>query len=508
MASSAPPPAAVEAATTTDDQQSEGSKLRTFLGILKKYVPSIPVTPSSQDGRDRTRNPQSANAGPERSNTTKNVPAAATSEPRRFIGVSDLAAVRFSLPSQLLEPTPNLEYWNYIDAPNAFVAIGTSDEPLDRMLEVIRFWLTKDLKYIKGRPCKPYNSVLGEFFRCNWETEDNAPKIETAGLGEASSSRSGLSSLKSGSKDENASSVSLTVPQHGTSTPESKPVRISYLTEQTSHHPPVSAFYVSCPEKGVSARGFDQITAKFTGTSVKVLPGEHNMGIFITIDKRDGEEYQLTHPAAHLGGLLRGSLSVSVSEMAYISCPKTKIKVILHYVEEGWLGRTTNKIDGVIFKYDPENDDKTRVQDVPEEDVLARIYGPWREKVMFSLGPKPFKTVPPEDQHIIIDVNPLNVAPKILPPDEKQAPNESLTFWSGVTNAIHSKQFSKATSIKLDLEEAQREKARQRERDSTPFQPVFFEHVTGNGGKPDLTDKGRKVLERAQKNEWDLEGIL
>lgn len=83
----------------------------------------------------------------------------------RFIGVSDLAAVRFSLPSQLLEPTPNLEYWTYLDAPNAFVAIGTSDEPLDRMLEVVRFWLTKDLKYAKGKPCKPYNSCLGEFFR-------------------------------------------------------------------------------------------------------------------------------------------------------------------------------------------------------------------------------------------------------------------------------------------------------------------------------------------------------
>lgn len=83
----------------------------------------------------------------------------------RFIGVSDLAAVRFSLPSQLLEPTPNLEYWTYLDAPNAFVAIGTSDEPLDRMLEVVRFWLTKDIKYAKGKPCKPYNSCLGEFFR-------------------------------------------------------------------------------------------------------------------------------------------------------------------------------------------------------------------------------------------------------------------------------------------------------------------------------------------------------
>lgn len=89
----------------------------------------------------------------------------------RFIGVSDLAAVRFSLPSQLLEPTPNLEYWTYLDAPNAFIAIGTSDEPLDRMLEVVRFWLTKDIKYAKGKPCKPYNSCLGEFFRVHGSFE-------------------------------------------------------------------------------------------------------------------------------------------------------------------------------------------------------------------------------------------------------------------------------------------------------------------------------------------------
>lgn len=53
------------------------------------------------------------------------------------------------------------------------------------MLAVLRFWFTKDLvcfllrspsnnssnteriiqKYVKGKPCKPYNSTLGEFFR-------------------------------------------------------------------------------------------------------------------------------------------------------------------------------------------------------------------------------------------------------------------------------------------------------------------------------------------------------
>jgi hypothetical protein len=166
-----------------------------------------------------------------------------------------------------------------------------------------------------------------------------------------------------------------------------KKIRVSFLTEQTSHHPPVSAFFVDCPEKGLTARGFDQLSAKFTGTSVKVTPGEHNLGIFINLERRDNELYQLTHPAAHLGGLLRGSLNVTVADICYITCEKTKIKTILHYLEEGWLGKTQNKVDGVMFRYDPENDNKTRVRDVPEKDVLARISGNWKDKLYYSMAP-------------------------------------------------------------------------------------------------------------------------
>ena len=102
---------------------------------------------------------------------------------RRFIGVADIASVRFSLPAQLLEPRPNLEYWNYLDRPEMFVAIGDSEEPLDRMLEILRFWFTKDLKYVKGKPCKPYNSALGEFFRvclCRASAEASAANIVSA----------------------------------------------------------------------------------------------------------------------------------------------------------------------------------------------------------------------------------------------------------------------------------------------------------------------------------------
>ena len=165
----------------------------------------------------------------------------------------------------------------------------------------------------------------------------------------------------------------------------SKPVRVSYLTEQTSHHPPVSAFWVGCPEKGITARGFDQLSAKFTGTSIKVTPGAHNLGIFINIQRRNNEEYQLTHPAAHLGGLLRGSLSVTVSDICFVTCPKTQLKVILHYVEEGWLGKVQNKVIGVMYKCDTQTDKIAKIKDVPEKDILCRIEGCWHDQVFYTL---------------------------------------------------------------------------------------------------------------------------
>lgn len=162
-------------------------------------------------------------------------------------------------------------------------------------------------------------------------------------------------------------------------------VRVSYITEQTSHHPPVSAFFVDCPAKGITARGFDQLSAKFTGTSIRVTPGAHNLGIFINVRNRENEEYQLTHPIAHLGGLIRGSLSVTVADTCFITCPKNRMKVILQYLEESWLGKAQNRVLGIIFTYDPEDDGKTRIKDVPEKDVLARLDGCWQDQVFYTL---------------------------------------------------------------------------------------------------------------------------
>lgn len=81
----------------------------------------------------------------------------------------------------------------------------------------------------------------------------------------------------------------------------------------------------------------------------------------------------------------QGALNVTVSDLCYVTCPMTRIKVILHYVEEGWLGRTQNKVQGVVFRYDPDHDTRTRIKDVPDKDILVKIEGCWQDKIYFTL---------------------------------------------------------------------------------------------------------------------------
>jgi len=317
--------------------------------------------------------------------------------------------------------------------------------------------------------------------QCNWETEDTAPPIILS------------SSSPSGGRATNGTAAGISDSKDGGGR-----VRVSFLTEQTSHHPPVSAFYVDCPERGISARGFDQISAKFTGTSIRVGPGQHNLGIFVTLRNWGDEEYQLTHPHAYVGGLLRGSLSISMVDTCYVICPKTRIKVILQYLEEGWLGRAQNRVEGVIFRYDPDNDNRTKISDVPDGDILARISGSWQERIYYTLAGS-------KEPQLLIDITPLFPASKIVPPEEDQLPNESRRFWSEVTAAILEKRYSQATKLKQDLEERQREEAAARRERNEEWVPRFFTGVVTPPGKPELTEEGKNVLRMMHEGNFKLE---
>lgn len=185
------------------------------------------------------------------------------------------------------------------------------------MLAVLRFLFSKDLKFVRARLGKPYNSALGEHFRCAWrvpplalDKKTKAPIVRThihvplpnepsyggqGGSGwstpvlrpedgglvsETSSikSSSSKSDLKKGMKLLNPSQASFdmstlrqAIPGPGeevspreadAGVKESEKVTVIFLCEQTSHHPPVSAAYYSCPERGIEAVSVDQIVAK------------------------------------------------------------------------------------------------------------------------------------------------------------------------------------------------------------------------------------------------------
>lgn len=209
----------------------------------------------------------------------------------------------------------------------------------------------------------------------------------------------------------------------------------------------------------------------------------------------------MTHPAAHLGGLLRGALAISVSDTCYITCAKTRIKVILQYLEEGWIGRAQNKVEGVIFRYDPDKDVTTRIKDVPEGDVLARISGSWHGQVFYTLAGT-------NEPRLLIDVTPLFPVAKTLPPEESQLSNESRKFWSSVTEAILDKKYGQATKLKQDIEERQRQKAAERQNKNETWQPRFFTGAVTPLGRPELTDEGLKVLDGLRSGDYKLDESL
>ena len=281
------------------------------------------------------------------------------------------------------------------------------------------------------------------------------------------------------------------------------------MTEQTSHHPPLSAYFIDCPARGLTARGYDQISAKFTGTAVRVVPSGYNRGIFINLAKRDNEEYQLTHVAASLGGLLRGSLAISVADTAYITCPNTKLKAILTYLEEGWVGKSQNKMTGIVYRYDPEDDRYTRIKDVPEKEIVARVEGCWQEQIYYTLVAEPNKNGASKngsmvDKQLLVDLVPLMPVPKIVPPPEEQLSNESRRFWQDLTTAMLAKRTADANKVKQDIEQKQRDKAEQRKKDGVEWEPRYFTKVAEDDGKPELTEEGKRLLEGMQKLHFEL----
>lgn len=180
---------------------------------------------------------------------------------------------RISLPASWLMPVGNLEWWNYNDRPDFMLDIPDPDEPLDRMLNVVRYWYSKDTKWLRSKLAKPYNSILGEQFICHWDV-NAATKHQfqavTPPTGSAASSpkpaRGLLQKYPAEVTPEAPEASDSKIPLSSTTATTTDSRRVYCITEQISHHPPISGYYYYSKDKGVIVRGVDHISGKFTGT--------------------------------------------------------------------------------------------------------------------------------------------------------------------------------------------------------------------------------------------------
>ena len=281
-------------------------------------------------------------------------------------------------------------------------------------------------------------------------------------------------------------------------------VRTSYLTEQISHHPPVSAYYASCPTRRVAMCGIDQISAKVSGTTVRVAPGSCNKGIFLSLENRtssagERERYHINHPPAHVNGILRGSFYITVSESTIVTCTggngwtvpggrfkgkKVGLRAVIDFKEESWIGKPHFAIEGVVHTYDlgSKGDDKdgwqgwTRVKHVPKELVVASVTGSWRHLVKYKLNPAYFPppsesstprspvspasssvSLPLDEWVPLLDLSTLYPIPKLVRDLSKQQEKESRRMWQMVTEKLLSKEYSEANKAKHAIEQRQRE---------------------------------------------------
>ena len=158
---------------------------------------------------------------------------------------------RIVLPTFILERRSLLEmYADFFAHPDIFTDIAVKATPEERMVQVLRWYLSSFSASRKSTVAKkPYNPIIGMLLRLYWKLL----------LLYIPCYRRNIPSLAPPLADK------VTAP-----IPWSAATDLVFLAEQVSHHPPVSAFYAECQARNISFTGHIYTKSAFLGLSVAV----------------------------------------------------------------------------------------------------------------------------------------------------------------------------------------------------------------------------------------------
>ncbi|VDO41875.1 unnamed protein product, partial [Brugia timori] len=201
---------------------------------------------------------------------------------------------------------------------------------------------------------------------------------------------------------------------------------LTFIAEQVSHHPPVSAFYAEHPAKRVSFTGHIWTKSSFLGLSIGVT----NIG-WGTVKLHDyGEEYVLTFPNGY-GRSIMSTPWIELGGKVTVNCVKTGYSAEIDFLTKPFFGGKAHRINGNIYRSGFKK-------------PLLIIKGEWNG---------------------VITAKPLNA---------KQGDRESRRLWRHVTVALQKNNIQLATNAKRWIEQRQREEAKKRQDQRIVYHPTLF----------------------------------
>uniref|UniRef100_A0A914GTK7 Oxysterol-binding protein n=1 Tax=Globodera rostochiensis TaxID=31243 RepID=A0A914GTK7_GLORO len=330
------------------------------------------------------------------------------------------------LPVHILERRSLLEmYADSFAHPDEFVAADKENSAEKRFLAVLKYYLNSFFPGRRGNIAKkPYNPVLGETFRCRWTLPGTVPSSTTTTAG----------------------------PFPGSATNQ-----VTFIAEQVSHHPPISAFYVEHQQASVSCTTAIQTNSFFSGLSVGVeMLGKATLKLH-----RHNETYTITFPKAY-GRKLLSTPFFELAGKVELRCEQTNYRAEITFQEAGFtfLGRPAHQLIGTVFK---------------RNSAVMKLKGEWNG--IIELGRRTGKG-DYNYQHFTDVRAKSSVAKECVAVMEQEA-TESRKLWRHVTAALFNNNTDVATSAKKRIEQRQRDEAAQRAQMAQTWQPRHFARTGG-----------------------------
>ncbi|KAI9887337.1 MAG: Oxysterol binding protein [Watsoniomyces obsoletus] len=317
--------------------------------------------------------------------------------------LSSLTAPPFILSSTSL--TEYSSYW--AEHPSLLVAPASEPDPAKRALLVLKWFLsTLRQQYCSrneklGSEKKPLNPFLGELFLGKWEDASGTTHL---------------------------------------------------VSEQVSHHPPVTAYCIWNDKHGVRLQGYNAQKASFSRT-IHVKQIGHAL---LHLNKYK-EDFLITLPSLHIEGLIYGSPFVELNKSTYIQS-SSGYTARVDYAGKGWVSGKKNSFNAVLYP------------DGHEKDLLYTIEGQWSDSFVI----KDTKTKKVVDTYTAKShpTTPLTVAPI-----EDQDPLESRRAWSRVAAAIQKGDMDTTGAEKSQIEHDQRELRKKEQQEGREWERRYFSRV-------------------------------